>query len=102
MSEKQNWRNSREYRFWRVSVIRRDGYCKSCGTRTARHAHHIKSASYYPELRFDISNGVTLCRKCHSTLHNVLVGGYRKKCTEKHYETFLELRDFWKEKKHVI
>lgn len=60
-------RNWSEYRDWHKSVLCRDGYkCYVCGKIGGRlQAHHVKSFAKYPELRFDISNGVTVCRECH-------------------------------------
>jgi len=63
---------STEYKEWRIKVFERDGYkCQSCGiTGTYITAHHIKSFAHYPELRFELGNGVTLCEPCHSLTDN--------------------------------
>lgn len=60
-------RNSKEYAQWRTAVYERDGYaCQHCGQRGGKlHADHIKPFSTHPELRFDLSNGRTLCIDCH-------------------------------------
>ena len=61
--------NSFEYRNWRKAVFERDNYtCQNifCGKRGGYlEAHHIRSYAEHPELRLEISNGVTLCRSCH-------------------------------------
>lgn len=63
---------STEYKQWRINVFKRDGYkCQNCGiTGTYITAHHIKSFAHYPELRFDLPNGITLCEPCHSLTDN--------------------------------
>ncbi len=69
-------RNSAEGRAWRKSVFIRDNRtCQDCGAKSENgirvdiHAHHIKSFADFPDLRFDVDNGVTLCRECHGTRH---------------------------------
>lgn len=62
------------YKDWRLAVYTRDNYtCQFClarngnGVRVVLHADHIKPYAAFPELRYDVSNGRTLCRKCHFT-----------------------------------
>lgn len=63
-------RNSVQYREWRKSVFQRDGFCcVKCGTRANLQAHHIKSWKSNKALRYTVSNGVTLCKKCHLEAH---------------------------------
>ena len=55
---------------WRDSVFRRDGYtCKDCGQGGQIQAHHILGWASHRDSRYDIDNGVTLCRECHATKH---------------------------------
>lgn len=61
-------RRSSAYRDWRKQVWLRDNFkCKienqDCSGRLE--AHHILGWTEYPELRYDINNGITLCHAHH-------------------------------------
>ena len=64
-------RNTPEYRLWREKVYTRDNFtcqrCKKSGLKL--NAHHIKRWIDSIELRYEISNGITLCEKCHRLEH---------------------------------
>lgn len=64
----QKIRKSIEYKLWRKSVFERDNYvCIFGGKEHGKkiQADHIKPFALYPELRFAIDNGRTLCEDCH-------------------------------------
>ena len=90
------WRKTREYRQWRVSVIRRDKVCVLCSSRKNREAHHIKNGEHHPKFRFDVQNGVTLCRECHTQFHTNFKNSFREKSTEKDWNNFVELTAYIK------
>lgn len=65
---KKELRNSNQYNIWRRAVLMRDNYtCVKCGEdrRSMMEVDHIKPFSLYPDLRFAIDNGRTLCINCH-------------------------------------
>lgn len=71
--ENQKIRHSKEYDKWRKKVYKRDKWlCQICKKHCGRRdivAHHKKEFSKHIKLRFDVNNGITLCRKCHFLLH---------------------------------
>lgn len=61
-------RSTYEYKLWKMSVLKRDNYtCIWCGSKKQIEADHIKPSILFPELRFAIDNGRTLCKPCHMT-----------------------------------
>lgn len=65
------WRSLGKYETWRQSVYTNANYtCQQCGATNCKViAHHIKPAKEYPELRYDVNNGLCVCKECHHKIH---------------------------------
>jgi len=64
--------DSPEYKSWRAAIIKRDkGRCRmpSC-KRKGRECHHITRWHDAPHLRFEVRNGILLCKGCHWMVRN--------------------------------
>lgn len=110
---KNKVRKTIEWKEWRNLVYERDNYtCQICGARSNKgisiilHPHHIKSYSKYPDIRFDVNNGITLCSACHYKLHGNLNLG--RKIENIRYSQKLEreclfcsIKFFAKTRKHI-
>jgi len=59
--------NPKIWRKVRKRALKRDRYkCRWCGKRSkGNHVHHIRKKSKHPSLMYNISNLVTLCKRCH-------------------------------------
>ena len=67
MKQKRNY-NDPVYSRWRKEVYKRDGHrCQmpSCKARKHLQVHHIRKWSEASSMRYDVSNGITLCWRCH-------------------------------------
>jgi hypothetical protein len=57
---------------WARAVISRDqATCRRCGAKNVElHAHHILPYEAYPDQRWSLDNGLTLCYQCHWIEHS--------------------------------
>ena len=79
-------RHSSQNKIWREKVFIRDKFtcqnpnCPYCKNKVGGylHAHHLKSFTDYPELRFNLENGITYCLKYHKFIHSRLSEHYKE------------------------
>jgi len=70
INRNQDWRDYPEYDIWRKLVYKRDNWkCKICNSKININAHHIFEGNNFPNLRFEVYNGITLCEKHHVQIH---------------------------------
>lgn len=68
MTARRNY-DDPEYKRFRINVLKRDKFkCQMCKSNRSLNVHHIMKWSTASSLRYDESNGVTLCRKCHKDI----------------------------------
>lgn len=58
---------------WGRDILYRDDFtCQICHeVGNNLNAHHIKSWKDYPDDRYDLDNGITLCFECHKWVHRL-------------------------------
>ena len=92
-------------RKWGKEVQERDDHqCQCCGaektTPSSMHSHHIVPREYFPKLADDLSNGITLCSRCHKKLHaditRLTVAGIKLDAEgfREHYNTYMSNHSF--------
>lgn len=80
-------RGSPMHKRWSRQVKQRDNYtCQLCGdVGRELNADHIKPFALFPKLRFEVSNGRTLCKPCHYLItykaQNIDILGYIARVT---------------------
>jgi 5-methylcytosine-specific restriction endonuclease McrA len=59
------------YADWRKRILKRDGRkCRmpGCKCKTRLQVHHIRKWASAHALRYELSNGITLCYNCHKSI----------------------------------
>ena len=83
---------------WRKKIFERDNYtCGVCEHRgDSLVAHHLDGWNWAKDRRFDLDNGITLCKECHYDFHNIYGrGDNTKEQFEEHVETLAKGRLEW-------
>jgi 5-methylcytosine-specific restriction endonuclease McrA len=73
-----SFRNQRNYQDPAYAAFRKqvrdrdDNKCQfpGCNSKSKLEVHHIKKWASHPSMRYDVTNGITLCKKCHNMVKN--------------------------------
>lgn len=70
--KKDSYRRNTRYKIWVEKIMEKNnGNCVMCNKK-ANQAHHIKDRIRFPELIYNLENGIPLCKSCHLKVHNPL------------------------------
>lgn len=77
---------------WASEVKRRDHYtCVICGRKgVALNSHHLNAWAEYPDERYDLQNGITLCHTCHESFHDIFGKGKNTVEQFKQFKSIME------------
>lgn len=79
--ERYQKRDTLENINWRKAIYARDNYkCQICSSKDLE-AHHLNGYTEFKDQRFNIENGITLCKSCHKDYHKTF--GYKNSTKEK-------------------
>lgn len=80
----------KENKDWTNTIFQKDNYtCAICSkTNCELNAHHMDAYHWCKERRFDVSNGVALCVKCHKDFHSKYG---QKNNTESQFKEYMSL-----------
>ncbi len=71
MNKKAKFRSSSEWKKKRKEIMKRDNFkCKLCGKEEGLQCHHVYSLNTNWEKRLENNNIITVCKDCHSDIHN--------------------------------
>lgn len=81
------------FKKWAEDVKKRDSYtCQICTSRGVYlESHHKNSWDRYIEERYDVDNGVALCKRCHERFHNMFGYGNNTKFQFKQYQQMVDI-----------
>lgn len=97
----------RKCKAWRKEVLKKDNYmCEVCKRTKDLHAHHIIPWKKSVDLRFDVNNGMILCRSCHAKIEGFKKGRVLTKEQREKTKFFKKGRIPWNKgkkltKKHI-
>jgi len=62
---------------WAKAIKERDGFaCQVCETQVGYlHSHHLNSYDIFISQRYELNNGLTLCKHCHFLFHSIYGSG---------------------------
>ena len=67
------FRSTYQYKDWHDKVLKRDRYtCQCCERKNVPlNVHHIMNFADYIDKRYDVDNGICLCKDCHYKFHKI-------------------------------
>lgn len=70
--------DDQQFKEWALEVKKRDRFaCQICSISGGyMEAHHLNGWNWSKDERYDVSNGICLCKRCHKSFHDQYGFGY--------------------------